>query len=585
MKKIFTFLFLITLTITIQGQSVRASVESSEVYLGQPFEYRIIVEGSTEAKMPELGNIDGISISYKGASTSMISSLGLGANRSSKTITYSWSFSALRTGSLIIPSFEIEIEGKTYKTASGTIIVKDPEPLDGYYLFLESEKDVYWLGEPVILTIKWLFSSSVSSPSFNLPFINSGLFHVENQVPIQGTEVFKLDINGLDVLAMQSAEIYKGDQYSTLSFSLKIVPDSSGIFELGPITLAFESAERSNGFRTTYNSAVIPSNSISLEIKEIPVDENTKNKPDILSKGTLSISASASPLRVHIGDPLTYTIKLKNAVSPETVEFPKLNTFKQMMDDFSIPDRRSPGKVEENSVSFTQTIRVKNSNVESIPALEIPYFNIETGKSESVIIAPIPIDVLETDVVTSANLESTGYESIDNSIKKELINNDQGLLFNYSIEKMISGKGGNRERVLGNPLYWIFLVLPLLIYSAFGIFKYRTYFQLISEKFSKRNSGFTKKYNELKANDTSNITELKKAIVEYLLIYCDQQGKYLTPDEISRFLIRLNNENEIVERIHDLLTSFDESEYSSSEKDMNWRSILDEFYALTKEMK
>ena len=82
----------------MQSQSVRASVESSEVYLGQPFEYKIIIEGTTNAQVPELKSIDGMNIQYKGASTSMVSSFGSGANSSTKTVTYSWMFTAYKKG-------------------------------------------------------------------------------------------------------------------------------------------------------------------------------------------------------------------------------------------------------------------------------------------------------------------------------------------------------------------------------------------------------------------------------------------------------------------------------------------------------
>ena len=97
-----SFIFLIG---NVYGQSVRATVGTSEVYLGQPFEYRIIIEGITNTQTPELVPIDGINIQYKGVSTSMVSSFGLGSNNSTKTVTHSWSFTPLRKGTFIIPSF------------------------------------------------------------------------------------------------------------------------------------------------------------------------------------------------------------------------------------------------------------------------------------------------------------------------------------------------------------------------------------------------------------------------------------------------------------------------------------------------
>ncbi|MBI9098756.1 MAG: BatD family protein, partial [Spirochaetaceae bacterium] len=497
MKYLLSICLLVLSLFPLAGQSVRASVESSEVYLGQPFEYRIIIEGTTDAQVPELGTLEGITIRYKGASTSMVSSFGGGSSSSSKTITYTWSFTPLKKGTLIIPSFSIEVDGKVLKTASGTITVKSPEPIEGFHLFLETDKKEYWEGEPIILTIKWLFSSSVSNPVFNIPFLNSQLFTTESQVPPPGNDVFKLNIDGLDVLAMQTAEIYKGQQYSSLIFGLKLLPEKSGPVKLGPITLAFDSAERSSGFRTSYKSSVIPSNQLDIEIRELPsLSDYTQNSPVILSDGPLQIKASANPQRVHIGDPLTYIISVLQSVSPESIELPPLNFYEEMEKSFSIPQRRSPGKVEGDQVIFSQTIRVKNGEVDKIPELQLQYFNIQSGKLETALIPFVELEVLETEVITSANLESTGYTVNESDDKNELVSNDEGLLYNFSTEKLLKRFDRDRKSVLKNPLYLLFFLIPLVVYSALVIYKYRAYL-LSLFRFRRESSDFTRIYNEL----------------------------------------------------------------------------------------
>jgi hypothetical protein len=138
---------------------------------------------------------------------------------------------------------------------------------------------------------------------------------------------------------MQSAEIYKGDQYSSLSFQLKLVPSAIGEYNIEPISLSFDSAERATGFRTTYKPVVIPSNSIKLKIKDLPTTAYEGGKPVVLSKGNLMLEGDVHPLKMHIGDPLTYTITVKGAISPESVEFPFLKLFPNMENNFRIPER------------------------------------------------------------------------------------------------------------------------------------------------------------------------------------------------------------------------------------------------------
>lgn len=578
MKYFISLCLFLSLLFTVSAQNVRASVESSEVYLGQPFEFRIIIEGTISSEVPELADIEGIKVQYKGASTSMVSSFGTGSNSSSKTVTYSWTFTPLRKGTLLIPSYSIDVDGKIFKTASGTITVKDPEIIEGYFLFLETDKKEFWMGEPIVLTIKWLFSSSVSNPVFNLPFIESGLFSVESQTPQPGNDVYKLNIDGLEVLAKQSAQIFKGDQYSSLSFGLKLMPRESGKLTIGPVTLAFDSAERSNGFRTSYKSLVIPSNAINLKVEDLPAEALATGFPLLLANGPLTIEAGAGPPKVHIGDPLTYKITIHGALTPESVALPSLNSFEKLIEDFSIPDRRSPGKVDGESVQFTQTIRVRNLSVERIPELELPYFNTLSGSLEIAKIPSVLIEVLETEIVTSADLESTGYITSESDAVSELVSNEKGLLFNFDSELLLKKKI-NRKTVL-----LVLIFFPLLVYLSLISYKNRKYILKIRKFFTVENRNFSDIYKSLIKRNTTDIETVSKEIKKYLNEYCHMDENYSSPESIYQRLMELSVEYEISHAVKELLLSFEESEYSREKRSLDGMTVLNNFYTLSREL-
>jgi len=583
MNKVTGIILFLLCSVLAYGQSVRASIDSSEVYLGQPFEYRIIIEGSTNSNAPDLGKVDGFNIQYKGASTSMISSFGTGSNSSSKTVTYSWIFSSLRSGTLLIPSFEIDVEGKIFKTASGSITVKEPEPIEGFHLFIETDKNSYWFGEPITMTIKWLFSSQVSNPSFSIPFINSGLFTVKNQDPPSGSDVFKLNIKGLDVLAMQSAEIYKGKQYTSLSFGLKLYPKAPGMMFIDPISLAFEKATGSSGFRTSYKSVVIPSNNIKLEIKDLPPEAIQNGKRIILSEGELKIDVDANPKKVHIGDPLTFILKVEGAILPEEVEIPPLNSFNQMDEHFSIPEKRSTGKVEENIVLFSQTIRVKDEKISFIPPLEFNYFNTKSGLVKTFITEQIPIEVIPTEIITSADLESTGYSVIKNTEKNELISNEKGILTSFDLDKIVTKGNSDPNSVFSAFGYWFLLFLPISIYIGLVIFKYRKKIIIHILNISGNNDDFKRNYKFLKSKDNIQEKDVKSLIYEYLNSFCNTHGKFLTKEEYSEMLISNKLEKDLCNRIISIISSF-EYKYSKNKIIPEWNKILDEFYLITMEI-
>lgn len=571
-KMIYWGIALLLLLQPLYSQSVRATIESAEVYIGQPFEYRIIIEGSTDTARPDLPAVPGMDMVYKGASTSVVSSFGTGGNSSSKTVTHSWLFTAHKAGSIRIPSFTISIDGKDYSTASGSITVKNPESIEGFHLIMETDKDQYWTGEPIMLTIRWLFSTSVSNPVFTIPFISSGDFKAESQNPPPGSDVYRINIDGMEVLTMQSAEIYKGKQYSTLSFQVKLIPQQTGGYDLEPLTLAFDKAERSNGFRTTYKSVVIPSNSLSLNINSLPPEAD----PDIiLSRGTLVVSSKADPLKVHLGDPLTYSITINGAAVPEAVKLAPLSEFGSFAEIFSVPEKRSVPNIEGDSVTFSQTIRVKKEGVKEIPALQLPYFNIESGSIEYAFIPAIPLEVMETQIVTSEDLEATGYSGRDVPVVRSLEDSEGGLFHNFSVQDILDG-GSNRSAAR-----WLFLLLPIILFISTAVYRYRKnlYTYILSLKGD--NEDFREIYQQLKESDDETVLE---ALKSYLSDYCQMDGTSLTPFEIYDCLIKTDTDNEVCLAIRNLLCSLEESIYSMESHEAISES-LDSFYALSKELK
>ncbi|RQW05929.1 MAG: hypothetical protein EH225_04080 [Calditrichaeota bacterium] len=567
-NQILTGFFFFILISTAMTQSVRATVDSSEVYSGQTFEFRIVIEGSTDSAVPDLPEIDGITTAYRGASTTMVSSFGTGGNNSTRTVTHSWSFTPLKTGRLAIPSVAVDVQGNTFYTKPGIITVKSPEPLEGFHLIVESDKGEYWEGEPVYLTIKWLISPGikVSSPLFTIPFINNGRFSAQSQDPPQGSDIYKIDIAGMEVLIMQAAEILEGKQYTSLSFRLKLMTEDVGDFALEPITLAFDTSERTTSLRTRYTTKVIPSNSLAFSIRELPEDA-----PDniILAPGKLEIKSSAEPTRVHVGDPLTYSIEIRGALVPENVTVPPLGSYRNLEENFTIPERRSTGKIDGDSVIFSQTIRVKNEQQKSIPSNMIPYFNTGTGLVEEAWIPEIAMEVLETQVVTSADLESTGYRKNPvNQNRGNLTENTAGLMVNFPLEKMIRPSDGSY-------FLWLFLIiLSPLIFISLLIIKRK------SQLFPERRNDFDRIYNDLQNSD---IQSIYKGINRYLHLILEKENMNLTPREIHILLIGRGNESEICDQIESCLEQLEKALYSSDNR-IDGTQILSEFNRLSREI-
>jgi len=408
-----TVFFILTACLTAAGaagaQTVQAFTDSETTYTGQSVGFTIRITGSEKAERPDLRGFDEFRVQPAGESTSIRSSFGTGSGSGkSVSVEYRWLLTPLAEGSLTIPSVSVQAGDRVLKTRAGQLHVRPPGPLEGYHLFLTAEGDHIFPGLPVRVTLKWLFSSQVSQPDLSIPFLDQPGVGVEDLPAPSGKtgDIFQLSVNGRTVYASQSAEIYEGEQYASLTMGWNLYPEETGTLNLEPVILAFQrGVSRDRWGNARYEPAVIPSNSLQFSVQEVPRELEEFPGGVLVADDVLAGDVALSQTRLYPGDPLEVTLRLKGLSVPEMTGFRGIGGFPELQEQF----RSDPGsmvkKTEEGDLVVSQTLRVRSAGTEEFPSLSFLYYNRKNGKIESFNTLPIPLDV----VPLASGGESSGF--------------------------------------------------------------------------------------------------------------------------------------------------------------------------------
>jgi len=171
-----------------------------------------------------------------------------------------------------------------------------------------------------------------------------------------------------------------------------------------------------------------------------------------------------------VGDPITLTIRIGGSEYLKGVQWPELEAVEELAANFRIPAQKASPEVQAGVKIFTQTIRANNDKVTRIPGIPLAFF--DPGRDEYVVVAsePIAIEVAPTKVLTSADLEGSGFAPVNREV--EAIK--RGLSANYESLDALENMGFSPMAAMAQPVYAMIWGLPLLGLMASCVVKAAT---------------------------------------------------------------------------------------------------------------
>ncbi len=471
--------------IALQGRAAlaaqiaaRAGVERQEVYVGEPFLFQIQILGSDAPEAPDVAALKDFDVQALGGRPNNSESVTIINGKMDRVVrrayVFSYHLTAKQPGQFTIPAIAVTAEGVQLSTNPVPVRAVRPTETEDSKLRLTLDKPRCYVGEPVVLTITWYLGRAATNAAFQLPILADPSFASDDvEVQIDDRRKFAPGrIGDKEIALRRGTGTLDGREYTTYTFQKILIPRRPGDFTLPPATvvcgLKSNAARPTNPFddffaRDEYERVVVPSDTPTLHVLELPAAGCPANFTGLV--GPYRIEASAAPLEASVGDPITLTLRLSGPPYLKNADLPPLKDQPALARDFKIPEERAEGKIDGGVKVFTQTLRALRPDVSSVPPIELPYFDTESGTYHVAKTKPIPLIIRAAKIVTAGDIEgrdATGVQS-------ELTSRIEGIAHNYEDLGVLDRQPVGIASAFRDPLWLSLVGLPFLAYLTVAV--------------------------------------------------------------------------------------------------------------------
>lgn len=408
---------------SILGQDVRVAQQRGPYYVGEPMVIQIQVNGVqsnqnvdcrlSSTQLPVGVTVDGPQL---GQSTSTFSQIVNGRITSRETVSLKYNYQILadRAGPVTIGPFTVVIDGETQPVDVVEIEFEDLEQDSEMELELALARRKVYVGEQVPLTIRWRFAGDRDGLQFafsNLQ-IRSPLFEQFNFIDSEPTTRTTLSLataQGIvEIDAKVEQERKEGQDYVIVSGQRLLSADQPGNYENIPASCRTQRVIRWG--RTVFGDArprevkptMARAEPLSFQVLPIPVNDRPASYSGAVGSG-FAIEVAANRSVVRVGDPISLEIKLTGSGDLERCSLPPLRS---SLDEnlFQLPTEVPFGSVIGNTKQYKVDLRVKQSAVRQLPAIDFSWFDPKQEKFVTASSKPIALQVNAAQIVSAADV-------------------------------------------------------------------------------------------------------------------------------------------------------------------------------------
>jgi len=576
-----------TLAVSASGQvQVSAQVDSGkDIYVGEGFTFYIVIQGSDNAGQIDLEPLRQYNPQSMGSRKHSSLNIINGKRTQSVTTIMTYTLTANQAGQIRLPSLTVTHEGKTYQTNPVAVNIIKPGTTDQLDLEVTLSQQQCYVGQPVIMTVKFYISANIGDFQFNIPAFSSDVFYIEEpDVTDPQAKLYRLN-SGMTIIASQYRVVHNDRESILLSFSKVLIPKHSGKIALEPASVSADVAigrTRSRdpfdsffGGQTQYRRFMVTSEPFELEVSPLPQQDKPAQFYGLV--GQYTISSSATPTQVNVGDPITLTIKIGGGKYLKPIQWPELENVPALAANFKIPSQKASPTIDNDFKVFTQTIRANNDQVTEIPQIPLAYFDAEQGRYVTAKTEPIKLEVAPTKILTNADLEGSDFVPINREI--EAIK--KGLSANYEALETLDDMSFSPLAAMVSPGYAVIWAVPLLgLISSFfiKIFSYTSPEKIAARR---RRQACGKALGQLKklcvegvppsnrgleARDKIQQSERLVSIMkQYIGEKFDKTAGSLTPDDCYDAIITATQDSQSADKYRAIISGFEAGRYAAME--------------------
>lgn len=302
MRNLGKVVWIITLSLQwVWSASVEATVSSTEVISGNEIQLRIKAVGD-DAVFPDIQMIDGHKVEGVHTGSSSSYSFINGEMKSEHATTKTFTF--VPTKDMTIPSYEIEISGKAYKTDPIKIkMVKSNAPSgqnnDLFSLQMRANKAKVMVGESMMVTVYFSLKNGVR--------LSQDIQYTQPSFP------------GFIVTESGEQNAYIKGDYQVQEVRYMLTAQEEGNFTATPahVRVGIADGSRRDIFGMTFGTKWKQAASNALEIEVVPQPKES----DLV--GDFTVDTTIDTQEVKANKPVNMTVNIEGKGNLESFEFPK----------------------------------------------------------------------------------------------------------------------------------------------------------------------------------------------------------------------------------------------------------------------
>jgi hypothetical protein len=383
-----------------------------------------------------------------------------------------------------------------------------------------------YVGQAVELTVNMYCPADIGDFRLSVPALESKDFYFEDPDFIDPqAKQFRLGADSAEtVYVTQSRAEHNGRDCVLLSFTKILIPKRTGTLQLASCSISADlpvGRVRSSdfffdNFRTQYKRFMVSSGPLVLDVLDLPAAGRPEAFYGLVGKYT--ISASAVPTKVNVGDPITLTIKIGGEYL-KPVEWPVLEKIPQLAENFKLPAQQASPVLQDGFKLFTQTIRANNDKVTEIPSIPLAFFDPDKAAYVTVKSEPVKLDVAPTKVLTAADLEGGDFTPVN----KEVEAVRKGLSANYEGPNVLQNVAFSPLATAFSPAYLFIWALPLVVLVGSSLTKALTAKDADKLEAKRRRRAASDALNSLRAVVSAGADERYELLAEVMKQYIAQR--------------------------------------------------------------
>ena len=469
-----------------QNVSVRAVIEQGDIYVGDPFKYQIVLNGvqqPAEVDTVPLQEFQPSLIGSQDASRHSVQIInGRRSERTERRYLMTYQLTSSRTGSFTLPALTLRIDGRTYRTNPITVNVLEPGTSEGLLLEMELDQIECYVGQPVRLTLNWLFYSGISMRDLTLsvpPLNDQSRFFSDDPQTLAGKgDPISLETPYGELKGRRRRVQRNGKSYDLISLQKVLMPRQSGTLNLDPATLSCNvavGAQRSRSIldwdpfaRQDFRRFQARSQGLTLQVKPLPQEGRPANFQNLI--GRYKIDASAEPVTdVNVGDPILLKVNVSgDYLNPVSVpDLAALSGFEQA---FRLSGEPEVSLLDSGVKRFTYTLRPQSDQITEIPAVPLSFFDVDQGAYVTVMSDPITLQIMKTKIVSTEHAVGTTLTGVGSTLQART----EGIAANYYGPELLKNRRFTPMLALSRPVHIVALLLPALILAASGLLRMLT---------------------------------------------------------------------------------------------------------------